>query len=1566
MVFYSPLQCDTSSQSEPNFGWDVVLLIRALPFLEIWHPLVNQPFQFFSPYSTQELHMQIVVLGTHRSGTSAFVRLINMMGASIGPAHLIGEPAPDNEKGFWERSDVRDLNDALLSAQDSSWQNIYGFDTNRIDPQILDEYLRKVRKIIFQMDTQRPWVVKDPRLCLTFPLWRPLFEVPVCVVVHRSPFQVARSLQVRNGLSLSHGVALWEAYTRAALSGSTDLPRIILSYARLMDDPVAVVNEMHHFFTNCEIHGLHLPSRREINAFVEQRLHHQRGSFEDGEGILNQSQRKLAEAMEDGSALAWSAVQTLSPGAAEVLESVRTQHLGDRKCAEHILSAREKEIEVWESLDRSVAEVVKKDLIIANLNNELAALRAQTADIRQALNQAQEVVESRNVRIADLEREIASAFAVAESQVAKVRELSAELAIAQNRSEEFAKATALPESLALVKDTKIINLTGQVAFLSRCLSEIDRCFGATLASWRWRIGNHSVRMLERLLLRPKPRLAADYIAETLKYYRAWQRNQMASPTSMVTRICSSPANTPYLTNAARVVSLDESQHKTPVADEPLTPDSVIPLPQAITTIESSYPDSISQKSYEIVCLPIIDWDFRFQRPQQLVRRFVQAGHRVYYVDLSLAETLALRNIEPGVVGVTLPGRIGTNVYRELPTPQEVESMVRALLEIVSAAERTLWVCLVQLPFWGPVAEVLRERTGCKMVYDCMDDHGGFSTNTDTMLAAEEHLLSDADLVIASSQVLLDKVAPRARCSLLIRNAADFPHFATVKSTLHRFPDQFIVGYYGAIADWFDSALVGELARLRPQWRFVLVGNTFSADLTPVEDKANISLLGEQPYAMLPALMADWDCCIIPFKRMPLTEATNPVKVYEMLAAGKPVVAVPLPELMLLASLGYISLAETAGDFALAIATEVTGDSLTRQAGRRYYARSNTWEDRFLALDAGIRELFPLVSILIVTYNNWDLNHQCLDSVLSNTDYPRIEVIVVDNGSTDATPELLRSMAANEPRLKVILNQFNKGFAEANNQALAIAAGDFLCLLNNDTVVAGPWLSTLVRHLELDPKIGLIGPVTNACGNEAQITVGYEQITDMPNWAKEHCHRHRGELTDISMLAFFCVVMPRAVYQIVGPLDERFAVGMFEDDDYNDRIRANDYTIKLAHDCFVHHWQKRSFRLLGEEEYLRIYRENQARYREKRSGNGLDSAQRRALQELRKRCESAPRVVLFPPSIGWNIHLFQRPHHLARAFAEHGEIAIFDCTRSGVDEVNLLREIEPNLFLFDGTPELLRDLPRITLWTFTYNYGYRDHLPPDVRVIYDWIDDLAVFHQDPVWLRALHDRAVREADIVASVARALHTELRAVRPDAIYLPNAVDADHFRHAPNPNPARKDKDFMDILAKGKPIAGYYGALAHWFDYELLGSVARLREDWEFVLLGTDYDNSLPSSGIIELPNVHWIGPRDYDVLPGYLHLFDVAIIPFKINEITLATSPLKLFEYFAGGRGVVTTPMPECVAFPEVMTAPTPDVFAQMIDRAHRLTSDPGYLDSLVPLVNSNTWSERVRGIAEMLLV
>ncbi len=598
-------------------------------------------------------------------------------------------------------------------------------------------------------------------------------------------------------------------------------------------------------------------------------------------------------------------------------------------------------------------------------------------------------------------------------------------------------------------------------------------------------------------------------------------------------------------------------------------------------------------NFDVLMLPIIEWDFRFQRPQQLARHLARRGHRVFYLAHRTASKLEVKKKEPGVFEVRLSGK-QKNVYQEGLDGDTCRSYLQAVEQLRRHWHMGAACVVVQLPFWWPLARALRQGFGWPVMYDCMDFHAGFSTNDDAMLRQEEELLAGADCVVVSAQALEEQARSRNRRVVRVPNACDYAHFAQVP---WRAPSQTpVVGYYGAIADWFDSDLVADLAQLRPQWEFLLVGSTFTADTRRLKCLPNIRLVGEKPYGELPRWIQEMDVLLIPFKRNPLTHATNPVKFYEIMAAGKPLISVPLPELLPHEDLVFF--AETPEKFASSIERILLQEKPEKAEARRAFARQQTWDARALTFEQAASASFPLASVIVVTHGNLHLTRRCLESVLQGTDWPNLELWVVDNASSDGTPDYLSQLATTDPRVHVILNRENLGFAAANNQALRQAQGDFLVLLNNDTVVPPTWLSRLIAHLVAHPEWGLVGPVTNWIGNEAQIPVGYRRLEEMPQWAEEHMERMDGRWLPIPVLAMFCVAMRREVFLQVGELDERFTVGMFEDDDYALRVRQAGLEVVCVEDVFVHHEGKAAFKKLAPQAYQEIFETNRRRFEEK--------------------------------------------------------------------------------------------------------------------------------------------------------------------------------------------------------------------------------------------------------------------------------------------------------------------------------------------------------------------------------
>lgn len=229
----------------------------------------------------------------HRSGTSLLTRLLNLMGVYLGPEGSLLLPAEDNVKGFWERVEILEMHEAILERMGMSWYRVAGFDPNAMDAESEKAFSIKVPQFCYNIDSHRPWALKDPRLCLFFSRWKPYLEVPLCVFMYRHPLQVARSLAKRNSFSVSFGLALWEFYNVMAVQSMIDCPNFILSFDELMQKPVSTGRKILAKLRELGVQRINLPSSSEIKSFISSNLVHHKSAGSDDEAYITCRQQAI-------------------------------------------------------------------------------------------------------------------------------------------------------------------------------------------------------------------------------------------------------------------------------------------------------------------------------------------------------------------------------------------------------------------------------------------------------------------------------------------------------------------------------------------------------------------------------------------------------------------------------------------------------------------------------------------------------------------------------------------------------------------------------------------------------------------------------------------------------------------------------------------------------------------------------------------------------------------------------------------------------------------------------------------------------------------------------------------------------------------------------------------------------------------------------------------------------------------------------------------------------------------------------------------------------------------------
>lgn len=314
------------------------------------------------------------------------------------------------------------------------------------------------------------------------------------------------------------------------------------------------------------------------------------------------------------------------------------------------------------------------------------------------------------------------------------------------------------------------------------------------------------------------------------------------------------------------------------------------------------------------------------------------------------------------------------------------------------------------------------------------------------------------------------------------------------------------------------------------------------------------------------------------------------------------------------------------------------------------------------------------------------------------------------------------------------------------------------------------------------------------------------------------------------------------------------------------------------------------------------------------------------------------TIIYPPSIPWS-WMFQRPQQLLGHFSASGQTVLYE------DLGNFLqpgiRSLSPTLLLCQGISAMTipHPRPRILWLTVPSHINLIHSYNPDL-VIYDAVDEPK--EEFASWA-PYYPTILERADLIFCSSQSIFEYFSKRHPHVYLVPNGVDFVHF----SPPPFKRPID----LPSGKPIIGYSGAIAPWVDWELLSVAIRENPDLNFVFIGALFQlKKFP----LKFNNVFYLGLKNYNELPAYLHHFEIGLIPFLRTEMTKGCNPIKLYEYYAAGIRVLGTPLPELLPIPNINLESNPQLFSLRL--RYLLEGKDFNKAERMAYAHANDWSER----------
>ena len=1150
--------------------------------------------------------MQLFILGMHRSGTSALARLLNLMGLYFGGENVSTGRNTENEKGFWERRDVRQLNDAILFKTAADWDAVSTLDISALSSSERAGYASAAADIVMNLDAHRPWFVKEPRLCLLFPIWRDALETPVCIHIHRNPLEVAQSLRKRNDIPIPVGLALWETYNIGALQASQGLPRHILSYEQLLQKPTPVLESIHAFLTRHGNYDLRQPGDQELSAFLNPDLQRQRATEREFAEAATSSQVALYEFLAGTSST--KPPDGPPPGCLETLaEYEATVDLADR---------------------RNRAQLSEEQRGADNLELQLALKNVEAKHFRESRDEAAVrsiAVERKVEKLQDVRRELSVQLAVSEQRAKTLqkdqgtararfsaeldglrRELSAQHAVNGERTRTLLISEQRVETLQKDQETARARFSAELDGLRRELSAQHAVNGERARTLQ--ISEQRVETLQKDQETARARFSAELDGLRRELSAQHAVNGERARTLQISEQRVETLQKDQETARARFSAELDGLRRELSAQHAVNGERARTLQISEQRVETLQKDQETARA-------------RFSAELAALRRELSAQHavseqraRTLQISEQRVETLQKdQETARARFSAELDG-----LRRELSAQHAVSEQRARTLQISEQRVETLQKDqeTARARFSAELDGLRRVRKELEAQRDALRDYKQSSS-----VAASEHRAEATratrrwDAEIARHQVQIAELddfnSQLTSCIVdwlgsrrwrLGDALVTLPHRLLFRRTPKNAFDQLheaANGHEARLATSHQTAT--SHARLLADLPTSSTGAAKVDDQAVLADATRATVLTRMLFERSSALARN--TAGIAVRRRFGADLTALADTllrsrrwrlgHLLLSLPRLVVGKGRPLTVADAILALIREHELDADAARIIQpAEPPGEPQVlekRPAPRPREAATAT--QNLPVAQPPSAPLYPPavtgdVDVVVCVHNALEHVQQCLSSVVARTtvDY---RLIVVNDGSDATTTDWLREFAAKQAGVELIETNGPLGYTCAANQGLRATSATNVVLLNSDTVVPRLWLEEMLECMASDDSVGIVGPLSNAASwQSVPERVGPDgrwAVNDLPagynvdEFAELVWLVSRRQFPRADFINGFCFMINRQVIDRVGFLDEEnFPRGYGEENDYCLRAKDAGFELAIADHCLVYHAKSKSF------------------------------------------------------------------------------------------------------------------------------------------------------------------------------------------------------------------------------------------------------------------------------------------------------------------------------------------------------------------------------------------------------